>query len=139
MNFKVGDKVRVVDLLAVEYPHRFYLAGMTGTVAGFEPHRRYLQIAVALDGHPSHYDDGHCRFAAVHLAPLTPPAVDTWAEDAVRKVTKPQHLEPACPMPEKVPAGHRVAHLPTGVFLLKPDPLNAGKWLAVEKIFRNAE
>ena len=29
-----------------------------------------------------------------NIAPLTPPAVDTWATEAVRKVTKPQHTEP---------------------------------------------
>jgi hypothetical protein len=34
---------------------------------------------------------------AEELEPLLPPASDAWAADAVRKVTKPLHVEPQAP------------------------------------------
>jgi hypothetical protein len=93
-NFKVGDRVRVV---ADNCSNPRYV-GREGTVVDTDSvHRGHssgerMPYQVALDGYPN-----DTFFAARHIAPLTPPAEDAWAADAVRKVTKPQHVEPVAP------------------------------------------
>ena len=84
--FKVGDRV-----LVVAGDHAFpcvsFLVGRTGVVAP-PVLGQMFPVRVLLD------NTLECTFVASELAPLTPPAEDAWAADAVRKVTKPLHTEP---------------------------------------------
>src|SRR5688572_23165237 len=88
-NFKVGDRVRVIDGRGRERR----VIGLCGTVVRncltVYPTPLYeVTMDLAVDGEVSWLWRSH------ELAPLTPPAADAWAADAVRKVTKPQHVEP---------------------------------------------
>ena len=86
---KVGQRVRFVR------PECWYhLQGNEGVVCGYTPGGLLM---VDLEGAPVHPG----RFYEYQFAPLTPPAEDAWATEAVRKVTKPQHVEPVAP---KAPA-----------------------------------
>lgn len=87
--FKPGDRVRVIankyspEIIGCEAVllHRELLNHE-------EPHW-YIDVVGRGTGACFHY----C--ALVHeIAPLTPPAADTWAADKVRLVTKPLHVEP---------------------------------------------
>jgi hypothetical protein len=84
--FKVGDRVRVVSCDA--NAHGESAIGHAGTIDGRGDHFMY-EWTLKIDDLPSLW-----FFDSRHLAPLTPPAEDAWAADAVRKVTKPQHVEP---------------------------------------------
>jgi hypothetical protein len=85
-NFKAGDRVRVV---AVDAHALSYAIGCEGVVIGPDLTGVYqYDVELGCEGfNPWGFNDRH-------LAPLTPPAEDAWAADAVRKVTKPQHVEP---------------------------------------------
>lgn len=94
-NFKVGQRVRYTGI-GVWIPR-----GAEGTVLigrGYEPNangvRNTTRYGVAIDGHRHLSADGLWAIQQRYLAPLTPPAEDTWAADKVRQVTKPQHVEP---------------------------------------------
>lgn len=59
-----------------------------------------LHYDVSVDGvGPRGYLNRQIAFEPHELQPLTPPAVDTWAADKVRQVTKPIHTEPASVVP----------------------------------------
>lgn len=100
MIYKVGDRVRVV---AIHVPgidaHLVAPAvGMAGTVMSLWERR--VGVLVTLDSGPLNAEgQPSWFFASSELAPLLPPAADTWAADAVRKVTKPQHVEKPAPQP----------------------------------------
>ena len=99
-NFKVNQRVRIVGLV-VATPENYEVAdlvGREGVITGPETldwrRAKGLVWKVAVDG------VSRTRiFAESELAPLTPPAEDTWAADKVRDVTKPTYIEP-----ETIPA-----------------------------------
>ena len=82
-SFKVGDRVKRVQVVSPEVP-----IGSVGTVTGAAGFRGRAGYHVAWDGRPELWMDA--IWYAYTLAPLTPPAEDAWAADAVRKVTKPR-------------------------------------------------
>ena len=139
--FKVGDKVRIVsDIDAQGAIVEHANVGMEAVILARGPAGGgwdwHLYVPNAPDVPRSPSDDLHEQkhhFAdSCQLAPLTDPKADSFIESLKKLAREP----PGRPqMPEKLPEGHRVAHLPTGVFMLKPDPLNAGKWLAVAKLY----
>ena len=91
-SFKVGDRVRRVRTGPNERGLMSIPFGAEGTVTSGTYHPSYSPqpvVGVAFDG--GRYSG--IVFAST-LAPLTPPAEDAWAADAVRKVTKPVHVEP---------------------------------------------
>ncbi len=90
--FKVGQRVKRIrsecsdPILSGVIP-----IGATGTVTGPAVRDGFYcvnwdRITTTADG-----------WAGWSLAPLTDPGADAWATDAVRKVTKPQHVEPVAP------------------------------------------
>ena len=83
-NFKVGQRVKRIEDCPIGYWRGF--VGCTGIVVGF-----------TANGIDVQYDNGplHLSCAPYKFAPLTDP--DAWAADAVRKVTRPQHMEPEAP------------------------------------------
>ena len=94
--FKVGDRVkRAREIVG----HAFCAAetplpiGATGTVT---------EVGDWIWVNPDGNESRNWGCAPESLEPLTPPAADAWAADAVRKVTKPQHVEPVAPMPEPI-------------------------------------
>ena len=106
--FKVGDRVRVI------VGGRAGPAGMEGVVVlslgahagGSSGVERY---GVELDGRPCPIGPGtHWLFLPSSLAPLVPPASDTWAADKVKQVTKPQHIEPVAPKTEVLAKGTEI-------------------------------
>jgi hypothetical protein len=68
---------------------------MLGSAAG-RRRKVGLHYDVCVDGVGTHSRTygWQLAFEPHDLEPLTPPAEDAWAADAVRKVTKPQHVEP---------------------------------------------
>lgn len=98
--FKVGDRVRIVNpqsefvgreasVMEVSIDKMLTLYSGVMTI-------RPLVYRVSVDGYGDTCRESGRRigYEPHELAPLTPPAVDTWASDAVRKVTKPIHVEP---------------------------------------------
>lgn len=85
--FKVGDKVRIAR--DVVYGEDRYV-GREGVIVGLG---RHLGPEFGRPKWDCHVDIQHrkgpvnCMF--VELEPRTPPAVDAWATEQVRKVTKP--------------------------------------------------
>ena len=93
--FKVGDRVRIITT------GHYARAGDEGIVVlplGLHAGRGQHQVpryGVDVVGRPCPIGPGtHALFLSSSLAPLTPPAEDAWAADAVRKVTRPVHVEP---------------------------------------------
>jgi hypothetical protein len=93
MNFKVGDRVRVVNHIHL-YPDHIVSrhVGKEGVIltTGVDglAYPEY-SVEVALDGQRR-----PLFFMPAELAPLTPPAADEWAADKVKQVCKPTYLEP---------------------------------------------
>jgi hypothetical protein len=85
--FKVGDRVRIKDS------------------PGIDPKYRGVETIITGPSFTHWYVKGPCwpvacyAFGAAEevLIPLTPPASDAWATEAVRRVTKPLHTEPVAP------------------------------------------
>ena len=86
--FKVGDRVRVVSADGVALPCLGREATVIAVNCDIWPYR------IMVDGVPSKAANGAWSADPHELAPLTPPAEDTWVADAVRKVTKPLHTGP---------------------------------------------
>ena len=84
--FKVGDRVRVIDGRGAERA----VVGQCGEVTRIGV---TTLLEVRMDCGPSPCDADWLWWPH-ELAPLTPPAEDTWAADKVKQVTKPQHVEP---------------------------------------------
>jgi hypothetical protein len=89
-NFKVGDRVRVK-----------WAAGIGADCTGCSATILHIPVPTGEPGDCTVLVDGHSattrgfpvewiRALFCQLEPLTPPAEDAWAADAVRKVTKPQ-------------------------------------------------
>ena len=94
-SFKVGDRVRRVRTGPNERGLMSIPLGAEGTVTRGTYHPSYSPqpvVGVAFDG--GRYSG--IVFAST-LAPLTPPAADTWAADKVKQVTQPLHTEPVAP------------------------------------------
>ena len=88
--FKVGDRVRLVyqdEGSARMWGSRVGCEGVITSIG----RRPGFACEVRFDGEGPDWDIE--LFA--HLAPLAPP--DAWAADAVRKVTRPVHVEPVAP------------------------------------------
>ena len=87
--FKVGDKVRIKQTaFAVDSDFR----GLEAIVHAIPGDRDY-DCLLDVPGHaPSTIPGGLWNAMFAYLEPLTPP--DAWAADAVRKVTRPVHVEP---------------------------------------------
>lgn len=90
--FRVGQRVRLIAAdpgsSAVED------IGREGTIVAIPSILRIDGCDVAFDG--ADYSRFAFEFTSCpyqHIAPLTPPAEDAWASEAVRKVTK-VHVEP---------------------------------------------
>lgn len=98
--FKVGQRVKITV-------HGSGPAGSEGTITeldqpgpiffGNGPFHRVLVPTVPTD------DPNGWLVSHAHLVPLTDPDEEQWAIDAVRKVTKPQHVEPVAPKRDVVP------------------------------------
>ena len=84
--FKVGDRVRVVDVDPSCWIDK-KLVGDTGTIRTSGTERDWI---VDLDNNRPIFVGGWMEFDSCHLAPLTPPAIDQWAAEQVKRVTKPQ-------------------------------------------------
>ena len=102
-NFKVGDRVRILVGARIWREGTITEAltnhSLTDTLLGYE-RIIYPPIfyRVTVDGIGDRTASGRrIAYEPQHLAPLTPPAEDTWAADAVKRVTKPQHVEPVAP------------------------------------------
>jgi hypothetical protein len=90
--FKVGQRARIIDgIWGYWIGREVEIIGPLGTYPLFPD-----EYAISRPEPWHAEDEGVKTFSAParHLAPLTPPAADAWAADAVRKVTKPQHVEP---------------------------------------------
>ena len=85
--FKVGDRVRYVNTIL----NPMVPTGTEGVVVGIDP---WVRDPVRVDFAGS---DRTWSVYVHSIAPLTPPAEDAWASEQVRKVTKPQHVEPVAP------------------------------------------
>lgn len=97
--FKVGDRVRITtDADGI----REEVAGKEAVIIGRATNPQDGDWAIAIFDAPPPPNPGPWVAWSRHLRPATPPAVSTWAADAVRKVTKPQHLEPAVPHPVRI-------------------------------------
>ena len=83
--FKVGDRVRVVSADGVALPCLGREATVIAVNCDIWPYR------IMVDGVPSKAANGAWSADPHELAPLVPP--DTWADEAVRKVTR-VHVEP---------------------------------------------
>ncbi len=96
-NFKVGDRVRVVYAI---YEGSKCVGHEATITALWGANPLYFDCyGCTVEGQPAP-PQAHLGMwwgAECCFAPLTPPAADTWAADAVRKVTKPQHVEPVAP------------------------------------------
>ena len=93
--FKVGDRVRKARTgrRNPEVP-----VGTTGTIIGCGDVRDWLMNWDSLGTE----NNGNRFGIDSHLIePLTPPAEDAWASEQVRKVCKPQHVEPVAPVRER--------------------------------------
>lgn len=109
-NFKVGQRVRIIG-----YTHDAAAVGREATILSpleFVPRPRgeppYWGHRIDIDGYGRYsLTRGHLLCARPeHLAPLEPED-SAWAADAVRKVTKPQHVEPVAPLREYAESGER--------------------------------
>jgi hypothetical protein len=118
--FKVGDRVRCVSVDPYPYP---YLVGLCGVIVHVYDKNGSIYYATDFSGHKSKYDDGFCRMQGYMLAPLTDPKADAWAADAVRKVTKPQHVEPVAPVEFGVPV------VPLAMVEWRGDGPDGGWWV----------
>ena len=90
--FKVGDRVRLISCECQSIAGERGVVGREATIvaipgSGFS---RRAQCEIRIDNDPNLW-----AAAFYQLAPLTPP--DAWAADAVRKVTRPVHVEPVAP------------------------------------------
>ncbi len=90
--FKVGDRVRIVAIDPRAEPDVLALLGQETVIVGAGEHYEW-RIGPQRPHCPAMLL-GFYEFDSIHLAPLTPPAADTWAADKVKQVTKPQHVEP---------------------------------------------
>lgn len=112
--FKVGDRVRIVSASA--FPD---LVGKQATVAGQfqklkDPNNGEIFFAypIEVDGMPYLDQKYGAPFSAkeYQLAPATPPAIDEWATEQVKRVTKPQ------PVTDRVIDERLVKQLPQSVW-----------------------
>ena len=97
--FKVGDRVRIVAISRSATPEFRAIIGREGTIVGrYDGGKKFHPWIVRYDGPDSgianEFGCNQAAFRSRDLAPLTPPAEDAWASEQVRKVTKPQHVEP---------------------------------------------
>lgn len=97
--FRVGQRVRIV---AAKRLHD--LNGCEGVIVAIPAYGASDDCSVLIDGHDARKDGYTLEtvgFGFAALAPLLPP--DTWAEEAVRKVTRPIVIEFA--FPDEAPRG----------------------------------
>ena len=103
--FKVGDRVRIVRVMKGDGPNcRNREATVWKTdIANCDALGRYFGCFLDIDGIGRTCPTSGLEWAAPSdwLAPLTPPAEDAWASEQVRKVCKPQHVEPVAPERER--------------------------------------
>ena len=100
--FTVGQRVRFVGI----HNSREELIGLTATVHSFDLSGLVCSpehnIAIVFDDRrPTPLGKVVWASQENALEPLTPPAIDEWAKEQVKKWTKP---EPALPLVEKSPA-----------------------------------
>lgn len=115
--FKIGQRVRITGpatfhgcaatIYDILRPTTFMdrILGLQGVrwarscVEKYGVHPREIAYLVDVDGHGRHADffGSNIGFPSYWLRPLDEPKADAWAEEAVRKVTKPQHVEPVAP------------------------------------------
>lgn len=102
-NFKVGQRVKKV---AMHPGVNDVPLGSVGTIAGTSRAPGDMRWLVDYDCMPKLHLAAGYNAADYMLAPLTDDP-GAWAADAVRKVTKPQHIEPAAPAREYAESGER--------------------------------
>lgn len=97
MNFKVGQRVRIIRSI-------YGNLGKEAVVIGPSRCAKAIRDCAVVEYHGYPIEiDGVSRDStglpyvapADWLAPLTPPAADTWAADKVKQLVKPIHQEPA--------------------------------------------
>jgi hypothetical protein len=109
-NFKVGDRVRIVDGVR---PEMIGAEGVLVAAGGWSGKRGWWLVDV-----PSHPTASNSNVAPptywdCHrsiLAPLTPPAEDAWAADKVKELTRPKPMDVERE-PVRVPEGDKLPSL----------------------------
>lgn len=110
-NFKVGQRVRIVrpdsklNGLQGVIVGGLHLANLRSVSTG-ALRDGVMVYSVDVDGAPippGVWAIPHWGLEPHYLRPLTDGESDAWAADAVRKVTKPQHVEPVAPKRDLLP------------------------------------
>lgn len=89
-NLKVGDRVRIAHNPRRKLDERGWI-GKAGVIEFSDCNWGLLLWVVRTE------DAQQGWFEPDELEPLVPP--DAWASEKVKQVTKPQHMEPAAPVP----------------------------------------
>lgn len=95
--FKVNQRVKIVGAASRDEEFNRGVIGREGVIVGRSTKPYHFPWVVEYDGAPIGMNDfgvGRAAFRSQDLVPLTDPHADAWATDAVRKVTKPLHVEP---------------------------------------------
>jgi len=97
--FKVGDRVRVIDMPSfITMPQRMGAIGREATIVSIPSDYPRADCDIEVDNFPARelgYADLPWAVQFWQIAPLTPPAADAWATEQVKKWTKP---EPSVPV-----------------------------------------
>jgi hypothetical protein len=113
--FKVGQRVRKIAYYRRNCPLELVPVGAEGTIVGTDTD---YQWRVVYDNFQAKTHG--CYFAdSFMLAPITDPEADSWAADAVRKVTKPEPVAPK--VPEKVSDATTMLFKADGIWALTAD------------------